>query len=170
MESTTTTKPKPKRRRYDKPGHPWKFTPDLGNSIVQAVSAGATFAGACRFVGIGYSTLKEWRTIGARRPEGDPLRTFAADLDKAEATAEVRMVAQVTGAAHHDWKAAAWWLERRCHRDYMKRTKVEGESKEGVTPLDKKKATPEEKKAAAQSILRQVRKQIQAARTAGEAT
>lgn len=72
---------------------------------------------AAAHVGICEDTLATW----ARR-----YPAFLADIQKAEAEAEVQAVAVIRQAANDGtWQAAAWWLERRRHEDYRRRDETE---------------------------------------------
>ena len=91
---------------------PLKLTPEIIGRIADAVRAGNTREAAAASVGIGETTLYRWLQR-ARRGAGGPFREFWEALDKADAEAEMAMVAVVTTAAKTNYKAAAWWLERR---------------------------------------------------------
>jgi hypothetical protein len=73
--------------------------------------------------GIQFSTFDEWRQRGKRFVNGEAKPTTATDhqtidlvlaLDRAEAHAIGKLVRVISAAAKKDWRAAAWWLERRC--------------------------------------------------------
>ena len=78
-------------------------------ALLVALRAGNTREAAAGHAGIDRTTLYRWL-------ERDPaLRTR---VEKAEADAEVRFEAQVAQGAGDDWRAAAWWLERRRPKSY----------------------------------------------------
>jgi len=84
---------------------------------LSALSAGNTRQAACFYAGISDETLANWMRRSLE---------FLERVKKAEADAEVRMVAQVARAAQEGtWQAAAWWLERRRPEDYGRRDRVE---------------------------------------------
>jgi transposase len=98
-------------------GRPSKRTPDREARLLEALRAGNTRSAACHYAGIDQGTLANWL---ARYSD------FSDAINKAEADAEVRMVAQIARAAHDGtWTAAAWWLERRRPDDYGRRDRVE---------------------------------------------
>jgi hypothetical protein len=78
-------------------------------ALLVALRAGNTREAAAGHAGIVRTTLYRWVV-------SDPaLRTR---VEKAEADAEVRFEAQVAQGAGEDWRAAAWWLDRRRPRSY----------------------------------------------------
>jgi hypothetical protein len=98
-------------------GRPTKRTPELESRLLDAIRAGNTVRAACHYAGIGVQTIADWQ----RR-----FRDFRDALEKAEADAEVRMVAEISQAARNGtWQAAAWWLERRRPDDYGRRERIE---------------------------------------------
>lgn len=98
-------------------GRPSKRTPECERRILDALRAGNTRKAACAYAGIDLHTLARWSAAHA---------TFATAIEKAEADAETRMVAQIAKAASGGtWTAAAWWLERRRSEEYGRRDKVD---------------------------------------------
>jgi hypothetical protein len=96
---------------------PSKYTPATVKKITDALSAGNTRRAAAAYAGIDVRTMERW----ARR-----YAAFAASLLQVEAACEVGHVAAITKAARDgDWKASAWWLERRRHADWGKVDRLE---------------------------------------------
>jgi transposase len=95
---------------------PTKLTAEREQRLLQAIQAGATRKAAALHAGIDERTLErcEQRFVG-----------FADALSRAEADVEVRYAALIQQAAATDWRAAAWWLERRRAEDYARRDKVD---------------------------------------------
>lgn len=94
-----------------------KYRQAVVDEIVKALKAGNTRRAAAAYAGINSDTLYEWMK---RYP------TFSVVVEKAEADAEVRHVANVAKAAMDGtWTASAWWLERRRHQDWGKVDRVE---------------------------------------------
>lgn len=78
--------------------------------VLQALRAGNTRRASAGYAGIEWSTLWRWTQEDA---------TFRSQVEKAEADAEVRHVANIAKAATDGvWTASAWWLERRQHGDW----------------------------------------------------
>jgi hypothetical protein len=97
-------------------GRPTKRTPQVEARLFDAIRAGNTIRAACHYAGIGVQTLADWQRF----------RDFREALEKAEADAEVRMVAEIAQAARGGtWQAAAWWLERRRPDDFGRRDRVD---------------------------------------------
>lgn len=80
-------------------------------SIVCDLEAGLTRECAAARAGITGSMMKKWMKLG--REEIEPFVKFHDDVRKAERTAEASNVIQIQLATKTDWKAAAWWLERK---------------------------------------------------------
>lgn len=88
-----------------------KFDPKTGLAIAKLVSLGVPLEAAAQAEGISKSTLYNWRRAGEAGRA--PFRQFSEDLDKALAAAEVSITLNVVRASRDDWRAGAWWLERR---------------------------------------------------------
>jgi len=87
--------------------------------LLTALRAGNTRRAAARYAGIHSTQFYRWL-------EGT---AFRAQVERAEADAEVRMLTKVAQAANGgDWKAAAWWLDRRLPADYGRRERIELQS------------------------------------------
>src|SRR5215831_11568853 len=93
-----------------------KLTPERRDRILDAIRAGATRRAAAGHANVDESTLWRWTQRNA---------TFASDLARAEHDVEVRYAALIQHAASDDWRAAAWWLERRRPADYAQRERVD---------------------------------------------
>jgi hypothetical protein len=95
---------------------PTKRTPEREQRLLDAVRAGNTRRASAAYAGVSEDSLERWQ----QRYAG-----FADALTRAEAEAEVRNVAIVQQAARDDWRAAAWWLERRRPEEYARRDRLE---------------------------------------------
>lgn len=93
------------------PGRPTRYSDALGDQLCNLISAGVPMRVAARSLGIGRSTLYDWRNYGAQGIE--PYVTFEAKLKRALSRAEASLTLNLVSAAKKDWRAAAWWLERR---------------------------------------------------------
>jgi hypothetical protein len=92
-------------------GRPTKLTPEIGNRLGKLVAVGIPLSVACQVEGITKKTLRNWRKKAADG-EQDYIACIV-ELDKALAKAEVAITMNVVKAAQVDWRAGAWWLERR---------------------------------------------------------
>jgi len=104
-------------------GRPTKLTPDLQAKIVEALKAGNYAEVAARHVGIASSTFYDWMKRGG---EGDRrFSEFSEAIGEAEAFAHARAVTIIAKAMADDWKAAAWYLERKYHDEWGRRDKLD---------------------------------------------
>lgn len=98
-------------------GRPSKRTPEREARLLEALRAGNTRKDASLYAGIEQHTFQNWMLRYSH---------FSQAVEKAEADAVVRNVAQIAKAAQTGtWQAAAWWLERRRPDDYGRRDRVE---------------------------------------------
>lgn len=107
-------------------GRPSKRTPALERKICQLIAKGNTRAASARSCGISESTLQQWI---ATFPE------FLERIKKADADAEIAMVAQIKRSSRRSWFAAAWWLERR-HPNRWGKNAVPEDGGEEKGPLE----------------------------------
>lgn len=113
-------------------GRPTKYSPHLHRRIVLALRQGAYVETAAAAAGINKTTLYDWLKRGARGEE--PFATFSADIEAAQADAELRDVKLVGEAAKTDWRAAAWRLERKFPKRYGLQSRHEVSTPEGELP------------------------------------
>src|SRR5215212_2644711 len=102
---------------------PTKLTPEREEKILTAIRAGNSVFVAAQRVGIDRSTFHRWMEQGdpkGRKRSDAPYRAFRSKVEEARAVAEVRDVTLTAKAAEHDWRAAAWRLERRAPERYGK--------------------------------------------------
>jgi len=97
-------------------GRPTAYTHELGERLCKLVGLGVPIVVACKAEGIGKRTLYRWREFGAAGRE--PYATFARKLEQGLAKAETAITLHVVRAAQRDWRAGAWWLERRHPKRY----------------------------------------------------
>ncbi|MBV9173618.1 MAG: hypothetical protein JOZ81_26440, partial [Chloroflexi bacterium] len=95
---------------------PPKLTPERQERVLAAIGAGATRKAAASYAGVDESTLYRWLKRNA---------SFASLLRAREDEVEVRACAEIQQAASADWRAAAWWLERRRPADYGRTDRVD---------------------------------------------
>jgi hypothetical protein len=97
------------------PGRPSKLTPEAMEKLIGALRAGNFRGPAAFYAGIGERTLATWMREGKERPAG-PYGALRQAVLEAERGAEIANVAHIAKAAQKgDWKAAAWWLERKAN-------------------------------------------------------
>ena len=97
-------------------GRPSLYTPALHERVCALVAVRVPIRTACQLEGIGARTLYDWRERGKLGQE--PFASFEQDLAIAVARAEATAVQFIATAAADNWKANAWWLERRFPKRY----------------------------------------------------
>lgn len=105
-------------------GRHTKLTPAVQDAIEKSVSVGIDVESACQREGIGRRTLYEWVRRGETGEE--PYLSFALAMERAQAVVTARITRNVIKASKEDWRAGAWWLERR-------RNSVYGPPKQHIT-------------------------------------
>ena len=112
--------------------------------IVDRVRAGSYPEVAAMSTGVGASTYYRWKVLGEDRVEDGKVirakpgyREFREALTRAEAEAEMVHVAILQKAATEDWRASAWYLERRASHRWRRRDSLwHGGAGEGDPPLE----------------------------------
>ncbi len=100
-----------------------ELTPELQESIFQALASGCFVEAAAGRAGISKVTLYAWLKRGARDNSGIYF-DFLNAVEKATSTAEVAGLAKIRQAAADDWRAMAWWLERRYQTRWGRKSAV----------------------------------------------
>jgi len=90
---------------------PTLYTKKLGRALCAQVEGGVTLRVAARTHGISRTTLYNWLAHGAKGRE--PYATFRARLERSQAACEVGLTLSMFEASKDDWRAAAWFLEKR---------------------------------------------------------
>lgn len=117
---------------------PTKLTPEVEGRLVHAISVGASYKDACAYAGISYQTFLNWKKRAQRIVEQaedsddeleeltDQFVEFFERIKRAQGEAAVGWLTTINKAAHDDWKAAAWALERRYPESFnLRRLKPE---------------------------------------------
>ena len=111
-------------------GRPSKLTDALQTQIVADVKAGNYAEIAAKRAGIGEKTFYRWMAWGEQsRPRYAEFRQAIRD---AEGHAEARAVTVIAAEMAKDWKAAAWYLERKFHDRWGRRDRQEVTGKDGA--------------------------------------
>lgn len=110
-------------------GRPTKLTPEVHDTIVDALRKGNYLETACGLAGIKSQSARNWMHIGSNprlRKDGKPFKEderyvrFFHDAKKAMAEAEEEDLEAIREAP--EWTARAWRLERRFPDRWAKRT------------------------------------------------
>ena len=96
-----------------KKGRPLKLTQELQEKLCSHIADGNYLDTACRLAGIDYGTMRRWILQGESDMSGR-FYEFAEAVKVAEAIAESERVRLILHAGKYDdWKANAWYLERK---------------------------------------------------------
>ena len=88
-----------------------KLTPERADKLVALLKGGHYRSAACAAVGVSDRTFRTWMQKGE---DGDVRwAEFAQRVREAETESESRAVVQIQLHGKKDWRALAWWLERR---------------------------------------------------------
>lgn len=94
-----------------------KLTPELAEEAIRLVKGGASNADVISYLGVAEGTFYAW----LRDPQNDAQRALAQGLKKAETERKLWHLQRIHKAAEEgDWKASAWYLERRYPREYAR--------------------------------------------------
>lgn len=117
-----------------KVGRPSKLTPEVKKRLLDAIRAGNYYETACTYAGITYRTFRNWMERGEQAKSGEFFQFFH-EVTRAEAEAEVRLVAQWQAQAGQDWRAARDLLARRHPERWAGRERLE-HTGEGGGPIE----------------------------------
>lgn len=84
------------------------LTPETVKELVNVIAAGGTDKDAYTYVGISAETFYSWM----KKSE------FSEQIIRARAQSKVRRIARIAKAGETDWRADAWYLERRYPEEY----------------------------------------------------
>lgn len=97
-------------------GRPTKYHPETVAAIVAALTMGNTRTDSALIAGINRDTFHEWMKA---------YPAFSVEVERAEARARQRAVAQLAKAGSRDWRAALAFLERRDRDSWGRQERVE---------------------------------------------
>ena len=98
-----------------------KFTQQTIDGLLDALSHGATFKGACAEVGIVFETFRKWREKGEKIASGEIRKTksnakfeqFYYEVEKAIQSSFTKARRIILEAGKDDWRAADAYLKGR---------------------------------------------------------
>lgn len=99
---------------------PTKLTPEVRETIVEAIRKGVPARHAAQLAGITESTFHNWISSGKVAKSGRFLE-FLESIKRAEAEAIEAAVGSIRTAMPDDWRAAMTYLERRYPEDWARR-------------------------------------------------
>jgi transposase len=92
-------------------GRPSLLTEERRADLTLALAEGVPARIAAASVGVSPRTVRHWLATSDLRERVAELRDTRSE--HADAENEARLVLLILRAAQHDWRASAWWLERR---------------------------------------------------------
>jgi hypothetical protein len=99
-----------------RPGRHFKLAdPQRRETLLEALTAGNTRKAACACAGFSEDAFARYCTA---------YPNFAEAVREAEATAEIRNVGKIQQASEKNWRAAAWWLERRHPQEWGRKNQT----------------------------------------------
>ena len=98
-----------KRKRL---GRPTKISAKVRARLVEASKLGLTRGLQAEYAGISVSTLQHWLARGRKATSGQ-YRQLVAALRASEAEGAFEAMERIRDGQKKDWRAAAWYLERR---------------------------------------------------------
>lgn len=119
MSTELTSKKKPGR----KGGY---SNPRIVEAFVAAIENGNSIGNACRMIGVSDSSFYNWLNWAAEPDATPALIDFKTRIEAAQVKIEQGMVDIVRKAAFSgEWRAAAFWLERRRAADWGSKQSLE---------------------------------------------
>ncbi|MGH2973610.1 MAG: transposase [Solirubrobacterales bacterium] len=118
---------------------PTKLTPEVAERIVNAVRAGNYYEPAARSAGISPATFHRWIARGKRETKG-AYYDFYESVERASAEAQVHAVALIKkAAADGEWRAAAYFLERRHPEGWRRHESIDHEGSQLIVHTEELK-------------------------------
>ena len=96
----------PKKKQY------YRLNEDVKNKLVNAIKAGNYIEASCRHAGISKTTYYRWKEEAKDCTRGK-LFDFMKEIEQAEASVEIRVVAQWQTHMEKDWRAGVEYLSRK---------------------------------------------------------
>ena len=101
-----------------------KLTRELAEEAIRLVKGGASNADVISYLGVAEGTFYAW----LREPKNEAQTALAQGLKKAETERKLWHLQRIHRAAEEgDWKASAWYLERRYPNEYARTQRLTGE-------------------------------------------
>jgi hypothetical protein len=112
-------------------GRPCLLTKTCEAKLLSAIEEGMPLKQAAMLAGICYETLNRWRIRGEDENAPIEFRQFCQSLRRSQAMAMQACVSCIRKAANHEWRAAAWLLERRHPEEFSLPEKIEHSGRNG---------------------------------------
>lgn len=101
-----------------------KLTTELAEEAIKLVKGGASNADVIAWLGVAEGTFYSW----IRDPKNKAQQALSQGMKKAETERKLWHLQRIHKAAEDgDWKASAWYLERRYPNEYARTQRITGE-------------------------------------------
>lgn len=101
-----------------------KLTKELAEEAIKLVKVGASNQDVIDYLGVAESTFYAW----LRNPQNEAQTALSQGMKKAETERKLWHLQRIHQAAEKgDWKASAWYLERRYPNEYARTQRITGE-------------------------------------------
>jgi len=104
-------------------GRPTKLTDAVEQKLLEAIKAGNYRRVAAHYAGVSIRTFQAWVERGKAAP-GSRHGSFLQRVLEAEGQAEIEATGCIAKAAKEDWRAAAWYLERKHPERWARKDQV----------------------------------------------
>ena len=94
-----------------------KYSKEITEELCSWIRIGNTAKDSAALCGIGESTFYEWKE---KHPE------FAESIKAADILCKAENIKKIQLASDKDWKASAWWLERKYKKEFAQRMEETG--------------------------------------------
>ena len=108
-----------------RPGPKGKFTLEVQEALIAAAKAGLMHEDCCAEAGIKTPTLYQWLAEGERFESGAK-HDFSVKFREAEKHTMRTAVRTITSKIESDWRAAAWYLERKGPQQWSRQVTMTG--------------------------------------------
>jgi len=92
-----------------------KYNKEMVGKVVEQLAAGMSRLDTCKILQINSDTFYQWM----KKPD------FADTVIAAEFKTKQRCIVRIQKATGRDWKAAAWWLERKFYDEFGRKERHE---------------------------------------------
>lgn len=100
-----------------------KLTQELADRAIALIKNGASNADVIAYLGVAETTFYAW----IREPKNRAQKQLAQGIKKAEVDRKMFHIRRINDAAKNgDWKASAWYLERRYPNEYARTQRISG--------------------------------------------
>lgn len=102
------------RAKSERGRRPSKLTKQVESDLTVLLAQGVPIKLAASATNVSPRSVRRWLHEGDLRERVAELRTARrVDPDGSGARLEARLAVLILKASEHDWRASAWWLERR---------------------------------------------------------